>query len=207
VLHGLHELVERASLSVVRASPPSRRVYVDPASCRDPAVTQIHDALRAAGCMVVARDVTGPTGIPCYVATIWSPDMPMRCRGSGCHVDPAIALGRAMAEAMLTRLAAISGARDDIDGSAYRQMRRPDEPAGLVSVPGEIGWADDGDLRSVIRHCALRVAAVTGAEPFVIRLSHDDIGIPAVKVLAPGLQICRGPVAAPGGREQPGPVS
>jgi ribosomal protein S12 methylthiotransferase accessory factor YcaO len=33
------------------------------------------------------------------------------------------------------------------------------------------------------------VAAVTGAEPFAVRLDHHDLGIPAVKVIAPGLQL------------------
>ncbi|HUQ59586.1 YcaO-like family protein [Lentzea sp.] len=185
VLHGLLELVERASL-VGRRTRPGR--YVDPGTCGDPVTSQIYAALRAAGCTVVVRDVTGPTGLPCYTATIWSCDVPMRCAGFACHLNPETALGRALGEAVLTRLAAISGARDDIDGVAYREMAEPVVPAALADVRDHDGWVDDGDLRSVIRHCASLVAAATGFEPFAVRLTHEDIGIPAVKVFTPGLR-------------------
>lgn len=188
VLHALHELVERASVIAYSGSPLSGRRYVDAGSCRDPATRSIVDALRAAGCTVAVCDITGPAGLPCYAATIWSADVPMRCSGFGCHVDPSIALGRAMSEAVLTRLAAISGARDDIDGEAYREMTEPAEPAEPAAVRAEVACADDGDLRSVIRHCASLVAEVAGVEPFVVRLDHEDLGIPAVKVIAPGLR-------------------
>lgn len=197
VLHALHELVERASVAAYHRSPPSRRRHVDPASSPDPVTRRIADALCAVDCTVTVCDITGPTGLPCYAATIWSADVPMRCAGSGCHVNPSIALGRAMAEAVLTRLAAISGARDDIDGEDYREMASPAEPAELVAVREEPTWADDGDLESAIRHCASRIAAATGAEPFTVRLDHEDIGIPAVKVIAPGLAFAH---AEQGGR-------
>jgi ribosomal protein S12 methylthiotransferase accessory factor len=185
VLHGLHELVERASLAGHRDRP---RRYVDAATCRDPVTGQIYAALRAAGCALLVRDITGPAGLPCYAATIWSADVPMRCAGFACHVRAGIALGRAMSEAVLTRLAVISGARDDIDGVAYRQMAGLAAPAELARVGDGDDRADDGDLGSVIRYCASLVAAVTGSEPFAVRLDHDDIGIPAVKVFTPGLR-------------------
>ncbi len=197
VLHALHELVERASAKAHRDVPAARRRYVDPASCHDPDTRWILDALRAAGCAVVAYDIAGPVGLPCYAATIWSEDVPLRCTGFACHVDPSIALGRAMAEAVLSRLAAISGARDDIDNDAYRGMAALAEPEETVHVRRRSAWADDGDLWSVIRHCASRIAEVTGAEPFVVRLDHEDIGIPAVKVVAPGLDAVH---AGPGAR-------
>ena len=185
VLHGLHELVERASLVWQRGRP---QCYVDPGTCRDPVTGQIYAALRAAGCAVLVRDITGPTGLPCYAATIWSADVPLRCAGFACHVRADIAMGRALGEAVLTRLAAISGARDDIDGTAYREMVEPVEPAGLDGISDHNDRADDGDLESVIRHCASLVARVTGSEPFAVRLDHEDIGIPAVKVFTPGLR-------------------
>ncbi|GAA4605241.1 YcaO-like family protein [Actinoallomurus liliacearum] len=189
VLHALHELVERATVAALRDAPLARRRHVDPDSCSDPVTRRILDALRAAACSVLVRDITGPAGLSCYAATVWSEDVPIRCAGYACHVDPSIALGRAMAEAVLTRLAVISGARDDIDGEVYYEMSAPPDPVDPVPIPGEVAWADDGDLGSVIRHCASRVAAVTGCEPFVVRLDHEDIGIPAVKVIAPGMSV------------------
>ncbi|HMH90648.1 MAG TPA: YcaO-like family protein [Streptosporangiaceae bacterium] len=209
VLHGLHEVIERASVTAHHDAPRSRRRYVDPGSCRDPLTRRVYDALRAAGCAVTACDITGPVGLPCFAAVIWSADVPIRCSGFGCHVNAGIALGRALSEAVLSRLAAISGARDDIDGDAYREMAGLPEPAEPARFRADAGWADDGDLRSVIRHCASLVAAVTGAEPFAVRLDHEDIGIPAVKVIAPGLRIVmatpRRPPGSPPGGAAPAP--
>lgn len=193
VLHGLFELVERASLVGHRERPQR---YVDPATCGDPVATRIHAALRAAGCTVVVRDITGPTGLPCYTATIWSEDVPMRCAGYGCHVRGEIALGRAMAEAVLTRLAVISGARDEIDGGSYRAMSEPTVPGELAGVHDrDGGLAPDDDLGSVIRHCAGLVAAASGYEPFAVSLRHDDVDLPSVKVFTPGLRALGRPAA------------
>lgn len=190
VLHGLVEVIERDSVACYLAGPRERR-YVDPATCRHPAARRTFEALRAADCTVLVRDITGRVGLPCYAAVVWSPDVPIACGGYGCHVDRGIAIGRAMAEATQTRLAVIGGARDDIDHDCYREAPPPAEPACLVPLADEPGWANDSDLDAVIRHCAALVSAVTGAEPFAVQIGHPDIGIPTVKVIAPGLRMMR----------------
>ncbi len=96
-----------------------------------------------------------------------------------------------MAEAAQTRLALIAGARDDIDIDCYREAARPPEPSSLAPLPDEPGWVNGSDLDAVIGHCAALVATVTGAEPFAVQITHPDIGIPAVKVIAPGLRMMR----------------
>ena len=189
VLHGLVEVIERDSVASYLARPPGERRYVDPATCHYPAVRRTFEALRAADCTVLVCDITGRVGLPCYAAVVWSPDVPITCGGYGCHVDRGIAIGRAMAEATQTRLAVIAGARDDIDSDCYRPAARPPEPASLTPVADEPGWANNSDLDAVIGHCAALVATVTGAEPFAVQITRPDIGIPAVKVIAPGLRM------------------
>jgi ribosomal protein S12 methylthiotransferase accessory factor YcaO len=90
-----------------------------------------------------------------------------------------------LTEAVQSRLAALSGARDDFSESNYQESRPLSEPAELVSFCEDAGLAGEDDLDSVIRHSASLVAAVAGTEPFAVRLDHEDLGIPAVKVLAP----------------------
>lgn len=189
VLHGLVEVIERDSVVSYLARPPRERRYVDLTTCRDPAALRTLQRLRAADCTVQVCDITGRVGLPCYAAVIWSPDVPISCGGYGCHVDRGIAIGRAMAEAAQTRLAMIAGARDDIDGDCYREAARPAEPSCLDRLPDGPGWASDGGLDTVIRHCAALVTTVTGAEPFAVQLTQPDIGIPTVKVIAPGLRM------------------
>lgn len=189
VLHGLVEVIERDSIAGYHARPRRERHYVDLATCRNTAARHTFEALRAAGCTVLACDVTGRVGLPCYAALVWSPDVPVSCGGYGCHVDRGIAIGRALAEAAQTRMALIAGARDEIDSDSYRPTARPPEPPRLEALPDEPGWASGSDLDAVIRHCAALVATVTGAEPFAVQITHADIGIPAVKVIAPGLRM------------------
>lgn len=189
VLHGLVEVIERDSVASYLAQPQRERRYVDPATCRHPAAREVFEALRAADCTVLACDITGRVGLPCYAAVIWSPDVPVSCGGYGCHVDRGIAIGRAMSEAAQTRLALIAGARDDIDGDSYRPIPQPPEPSHLDPFADERGWDHGSDLDAVVRHCAALVATVTGAEPFTVNITHPDIGIPTVKVIAPGLRM------------------
>ena len=189
VLHGLVEVIERDSVVSYLAQPSRERRYVDLATCRDPAARRMLQALRSADCTVLVCDITGRVGLPCYAAVVWSPDVPISCGGYGCHVDRGIAIGRAMAEAAQTRLAMIAGARDDIDGDCYREARRPAEPACLTPLPDEPSWASGSDLDTIIGHCAALAATVTGAEPFAVQISQPEIGIPTVKVVAPGLRM------------------
>jgi ribosomal protein S12 methylthiotransferase accessory factor YcaO len=137
-------------------------------------------------------DITNALGVPCYAACIWSPDLPVTCGGFGCHVDPQIAVGRAMAEAAQSRLVMVSGARDDIEDESYRATTRApskppvvDQPAAPVPRSGP----PPRDIATVVRDLAERVYAATGVEPFAVDLTHDDIGIPVSKVIAPGLRM------------------
>jgi YcaO-like protein with predicted kinase domain len=191
-LHGLLEVVERDCIAEHAEAAEAGRGeprYVDPEGCRNPHTLRILDALRNVGCVVVVEDITGRMQLPCYSATVWSPDVPIRCSGSGCHVDRGIAIGRALAEAMQSRLAMISGARDDVDADMYREV-----PPPAAGHPAEL--ADDGesppgqqDLDAVLSECARRVLAATGTEPFLVILDREEIGIRVVKVMAPGLRM------------------
>jgi thioglycine synthase len=47
--------------------------------------------------------------------------------GAGCHLNPDIALARALTEAAQSRLAVIAGAREDLEGQAYRRHASYDQ--------------------------------------------------------------------------------
>lgn len=212
-LHGLLELAERDCVSGYLTGPAAGPRYVDPAAAEDPGTAAVYGALRRAACRIELCDITNGIGLPCFAARIWSADVPLTSGGFGCHVEPGIAVGRALAEAAQSRLAAVSGARDDIEVELYRDPDplgrdvrgdgpfRP--PARYPAPPGS------GGVDAVLRHCAERVAEHTGAEPFAVDLSHPDLsrpdlgrvdlsrpdlgqagaGIAVSKVFAPGLAL------------------
>lgn len=191
-LHGLLELVERDCTHRYLQRPKSAVNYVDPAGSGDPGTAAIHDALRRAGCEIELCDITTELGIPCYAARIWSADVPLRSGGFGCHVDPGIAMGRALAEAGQSRMAGVSGARDDIDMDIYSSVDPVNSALHTQGAgrPAHSALATSNradDIVAVLRDCARRVADATGTEPFAVDMTHADIGIPVSKVFAPGL--------------------
>jgi YcaO-like protein with predicted kinase domain len=189
-LHGMLETIERDCIAEHQASDPAQFSYVDVNQVDSPYVREIIDRLHGTGCVITVTDITNALGIPCYAARIWSADVPVYCGGFGCHVDADIALGRCMLEAAQSRLAIVSGARDDVDAAVYRPTARRPDPAAARFVAPRAGLAGDRpDLESVVRYGAERIAAVTGCEPVTVDLAHDDIGIAVQKVFAPGLRM------------------
>ena len=192
-LHGLFELVERECIADFLADTTADIRYADVEQVSSGYTRQILGAVRGAGCQIEAADITNRIGIPCYQVRIWSADVPIRSGGFGCHIDPDIALGRALAEAAQSRLAVVSGARDDIDSDAYRPGPRLREfhehPASQRVDLRDRPDIDAEDLDSVVRHCATRVLEATGFEPFTLDLAHPEIGIAVQKVYAPGVRL------------------
>ncbi|MCW2932924.1 MAG: Ribosomal protein methylthiotransferase accessory factor [Actinomycetia bacterium] len=191
ILHGLHEVAERECIAEYLTTDPAELRYCDIEEENSEYIQQIVARLRDAGCAITLIDITNRLGIPCYASLVWSPDVPYRCGGFGCHVDPEIAAGRALLEAAQSRLAAVSGARDDIDADNYLAKEQgtgfPD-PTEVPSVSLRRGpFTGEPDLESVVRSCAGRIKEVTGFEPFTVDLAHNDIGIPVQKSYAPGV--------------------
>jgi ribosomal protein S12 methylthiotransferase accessory factor len=196
ILHGMCEVIERACVSQHIAAwtrDPSRpRQHVNPESAANPATVAIVEAVASAGCSFETVRIENSYGLSCYGAEIWSADMPIRCGGFGCHVDPEIAFGRAVSEAAQCRLAVVSGARDDIDTYVYRpapDFERDSRTIDTAITDGNPApWFDD--IEDVIAYCAGRLRDVTGWEPFYVDLTEPEIGIPMSVVIAPGVSLC-----------------
>ncbi|WP_405720488.1 YcaO-like family protein [Streptomyces sp. NBC_00046] len=119
--------------------------------------------------------------------------------GSGAHLDPHVALSRAITEAAQSRLTQITGSREDIHPAAYRPAvhRRPQPAAGPCAGRAEVAAqhttefaTDDGEAE----HLAARIQAVTGHSPLVVDLTHglhQRREFAVVKVLAPALRCDR----------------
>jgi ribosomal protein S12 methylthiotransferase accessory factor len=111
--------------------------------------------------------------------------------GFGCHLSPQIALSRAITEAAQSRLGYISGARDDLQGDIDQpDTRRPrsGQAADIRELIREPVATDSllDDLEYVVK----QATAAFSAPPLVVDLTADDIGVPVVKVVAPGARIC-----------------
>lgn len=201
VLHGLCEVIERDAIAI--ASPPGGPVALDMAAPLDlDAVADRHCAAivgrcRVAGVLAEAWDLTSDLGIPVVYARVSETrEAPHRLApptdGSGCDPCPAVALRRALTEALQSRLTLISGVRDDILRHYYGDLgRQPRGGAGperrerrsLDELPCLPGRTPAERLDAVLD--SLCRAGLT--EACCVDLGTADEAI-AVRVIVPGLE-------------------
>src|SRR6185436_5320000 len=159
--------------------------------------------LAACGVFTAAWDLTSDVGVPTYGCAVLEKPDPGRLRsmgihyGFGTHLAPEVALSRALTEAVQTRLTYIAGSRDDFmrhDYALNRDLalleqiwqeitaassdRRLDQQASLA------GDTFEDDTRLLLD----AVARVGVRQVVVVDLSREDVGIPVVKVIVPGLE-------------------
>jgi ribosomal protein S12 methylthiotransferase accessory factor len=200
VVHGLCELIERDAEDLWRLSTSPLR-QLDLSALADPYCREVYDRLTRAGVLTAAWDLTSDVGIPAYGSAIMERPDPSRLRsmgihyGWGCHLAPHVALSRALTEAVQTRLTYISGSRDDLSRHDYQQNRDPDllttiwdELTGDSSTvkvlpPSRASDSFEGDVRTLLD--ALRCAGLS--QVVVVDLTRQDIGLPVVKLIVPGL--------------------
>lgn len=213
-VHALCEVIERDAEVLWRMGPVFRRVRtstVADANCR-----RLLNCFEAHGIDVAGWDITSDTGIPAYGCTLVPREAERFWRpvgvhdGYGCHPSPAVALARALTEAAQTRLAYISGSRDDLLPEEFAAASWPELVAEaskeLASIDAEVDFPPEPEPRGFIddlNHilAGLRRAGVEQAA--LVDLSQSAYGVPVVRALVPGLE---GPAGAaePGARAMEG---
>jgi YcaO-like protein with predicted kinase domain len=204
-LHALYELIERDALAHERFA----RLYAD--EDRLPPIRVIDRELlpegaggvlrrlRDRGIQGVIQDLTHDLGVPVLRATLFDPAFPGRegrataFEGLGCDLDPVAAATAAVYEAVQAHTVTVLGARDAIeDASRAAPLRRdtflrrlttetrsgplPPRPPSLPDESGDRVELVLGRLSAAgLGHCV------------AVDLTRPDLGIPVVRVLAPGL--------------------
>jgi len=200
VVHGLCEVIERDAEATWRATGADRRVVLE--TIADRRVAALVERLRATGVRVWLWDLTSDVGVPVFGCGLMHDPAEPSWRsvgfyqGFGCHLDPAIAMLRAITEAVQTRMTYISGARDDFFPIDYQRstdralLRRvwaryaapPDQPVDARDhVAPRID--DFGDALAIL---VGRLAAAGSPEVVVVDLRRAGLDVPVVKVLVPG---------------------
>jgi ribosomal protein S12 methylthiotransferase accessory factor len=195
VMHGLCEVIERDATSRVPPVGHDPERVVASQSVHPRLAGRILERVARAGMVTHIVDVSGPTGLPCFLVHLDDPDRTGPYAGSGCHFSRLTALLRALTEAAQSRLAYISGSRDDLRRRDYgtrlrasgSQGDRPAEQPAAGSYRDAPTWATQGPIRD-LDEVVGRVRTVTGASPLAVDLTRPDFGVPVVRVVAPGLR-------------------
>jgi ribosomal protein S12 methylthiotransferase accessory factor len=203
VLHALYELIERDALAHDRfarlyadEAPPVR--ILEPASLPPPCAARVAE-LEQRGVGVRCQLLTHELGIPVVRATIrdmrfpGSEGRPVSFEGLGADLDPQWALNRAINEAAQSHTVLMIGARDTyedgskldgMDTSAFlRRLLTPTEPAPFPATTDDLG----DDLRDRLQRVLSRLQDCGLEHCIVVELTRPELGIPVVRVLAPGL--------------------
>ena len=204
ICHALTELIERDAVhyagDAMRRFDTGRRIDIE--SIDHPGCCAVLDKLARAGVAVAAFDLSSDLGVPVYGCSIVDADDTVSWRalppfnGYGCHLDPGIAMLRALTEAVQSRLTYISGTRDDIALSQYRMGVNPNalnsfreawagSPA-LVDFRARGSCATSsfqGDIRLLLN--VLRGAGINNA--VAVDLRKSELGVPVVRMVVAGL--------------------
>lgn len=204
ITHALNELVERDAIhhadDAMRKFEAARRVRVE--TIDDPDCRAVLAKLDQAGVAVAAFDLSSDLGIPVYGCSIvdaddtvsWRPLPPFN--GYGCHLNPGIAMLRALTEAVQSRLTYISGSRDDISPEQYRLGGNPNALKSFreawARAPARVDFrarangatpSFHGDIRRVLD--LLRAAGIENAVAVDLRKPGIDVAV--VRVVVAGL--------------------
>jgi oxazoline/thiazoline synthase len=203
VLHGLCELVERDSVALWwyhRSLMPG----LDLDSFADSWVDRVRDwCASRLDRDLWALDITSDLGIPAVAAICRHIRRPTEdiVVGFAAHVDPAVALRRAVSEVcqFLPAVADFDGERTRYgltEPAAVHWLRtaRAAEQPWLLPDPGaarraaaDFTAAVPGDLADRVRHC-VAAAAAAGLEVIVVDQTRPELDLAVVRVIVPGLR-------------------
>jgi bacteriocin biosynthesis cyclodehydratase domain-containing protein len=182
ILQGLLELVERDAVALWWYSRARR-----PAAALETAYFEaIAREYAAAGRRISLLDLTTDLEIPAVAALSQGRDADDCIFGFGAHPDPAIAATRAVTE--MNQPFALSRGQRRAPWTSPLSDRSFLEPDPSLPVRTRNGRSfSGGDLRADVMAC-VNVLRRNGLETLVLDQTREEIGLPVVKVIVPGLR-------------------
>ncbi|MFH5774341.1 YcaO-like family protein [Paracoccus sp. NGMCC 1.201697] len=199
--HAICEVVERDAITLWNAGGAFARAKtgLDLASVDDPICRRLLEKLEQADFDVTAWDITSDTGVPAFYCLITDRLDPLQHLGigAGAHPTRAVALSRALTEAIQVRTTYISGARDDLTHREYSTEERARKATWAERVRaehrparsfGQIAEHVSESLGSDLSWLLKRLLAIGINEVVAVDLSKPDLGLAVVRVVIPGLE-------------------
>jgi len=197
IFHALAEVIERDAWSLVEASRNTGPAVVN---IEDPLINGMQKKFADAKVDVIIRNITSDIGIPTMAAIaddVLLKDPMLLTMGIGTHTSARVAVMRALTEVAQSRLTQIHGAREDTTVAQMRKRLGYDRTKrmnaywfkdnGTVDY-STIGSCDSDDFLKDI-HRMINALKKKGLDRvIVIDLTRDEIDIPVVRVVVPGLE-------------------
>jgi YcaO-like protein with predicted kinase domain len=201
IRHGICEVVERDATALWNRMPGAdrRNMGVDLDSVSDGPCLDVLERLRQADFHVAAWETTSDIGVPAFFCLIDDLRDPNGHHGLGAaaHPKPEVALLKALIESAQVRTTYVAGARDDLQpeeySERYRENRRKlakrllsEHSPGRRFVSAE--RRSNEEAASDVAWLIERLQAVGVKEVVAVDLGKEDIGLPVVRMVIPGLE-------------------
>jgi putative methanogenesis marker protein 1 len=201
VFHGITEVIERDAWSlfeVKRKHAPE----IDPETIENPIIQELLDKFKKEGIDVKILNLTSDVDAATIAAvsddTVLK-DPALLTLGVGTHLDPEIAVMRALTEVAQSRATQIHGTREDttravfMRKAGYERMKRinkhwfgePEEVINLGEIKNRAGNSFKEDIDTSLK--LLEKAGIK--DVLFVDLTREEIGIPVVRVIIPGLEV------------------
>jgi YcaO-like protein with predicted kinase domain len=199
--HALAEVIERDATALWNRLDAGRRAAcgVDLGTVEDKACQLVLARLADAAFDVAVWDTTTDVGVPSFFCLIVDRlnATDHHGIGAGTHLSPAIALLRALTEAVQVRTTYISGARDDLEPAEYSEENRRHKARVAARlraehIPGRDFCAiPDRSAATLVDDLTTVLSLLASAgcpEAVAVDLGKPEFGIPVMRVVVPGLE-------------------
>ena len=196
---GLYEVVERDATSCweVAHTNGTPNLRVDLSTLKGDIIKGICEQVWASDSDLAINWCPTEVGIPTCMAYVWSNQNGLGIyKGYGCHLDPEIAMIRAVTEAVQARTIFVAGARDDMLRGSFDALRRSDvhgpetitANSTLISVndiPDRATGSFHGDVSVILE--GLRNAGFNTVLARELEMGRE-FEVAVVRVIVPGLE-------------------
>ncbi len=198
IFHALSEVIERDAWSLVEAS---RNTGPCIENIDDPELQAMLKKFADAQVEVKVRDITSDIGVPTIAAVsddVLLKDPSLLTIGIGTHTSARIAVMRALTEVAQSRLTQIHGAREDTTLADLRKRMGYDRAKRINGYwyrdNGTLDYhsiqsSDTDDFLADIRNIIESLRKQGMDRVIVVDLTREEIGIPVVRVIVPGLEV------------------
>ncbi|MBM4241403.1 MAG: YcaO-related McrA-glycine thioamidation protein [Euryarchaeota archaeon] len=201
VFHGIMEVIERDAWSIFEANRQIKP-ELDLEGVENPIINDLLDKFKDAGVTVKILDLTADikaTTIAAVSDDTKLKDPALLTLGVGTHLDPEIAVLRALTEVAQSRATQIHGTREDtvravfMRKAGYERMKKinkhwfgeSDETVDLTEIKNRAGKSFKKDIET-----SLKLLRKEGFENvFYVNLTRPEIHIPVVRVIIPELEV------------------
>jgi len=199
VLHGLCEIIERDGWSQCEVRRCARSDLDPPEKGM---AAELLSKFESKGVKIRLKDLTSDIGIPTFGASsddVLSKDPSLLTLGIGTHMNPSIAVIRALTEVAQSRLTQIHGAREDTVKAktsreiGYERMKKLNKlwfsDSGKRTTIEDFPAQDTMDIYEDIQIVLEKLRQRGFKRAVAVDLTRKELSIPVVRMIVPGLEV------------------